>query len=465
MHRPSRNAAWSLVILLVQVVFVGVWLGATGRFHPRTVPDTAGYDAFPWQSWEAALSYRRTPAYPAFLQLCRVFSQDHRDVPAAHFAVYSAAVVILFLGMGRVTSSYSTACAGASILLYSRILHGYVDNVATETVAAAAGIAVCGFTLWRISGGGAIANSCLALAVITGWLIRPAYLFLVPLAPALTWLLDPLRSDTITRSRWREMTLVLALSVGPVAGYSLLRYCVVGRLGVVSYGGYAQIGVCGQFLDEADLTRLPADLQPVARSALELLSSGTLPTRRFDSEPRLHYLRMEERYDVTIWYQFVPAAEQWLGTDSLKVDATLRRLAAELIRLHPGRYAVWIAKATRQSVKKVLWDFADNPVTLALLIAGIPIVCQRKYVERVRSEPMACTASASRILLVVAVPYLVLNLMVVIPVCPPLGRFTDAAALLLAVPLAVWLVDSPVPPGRLSAVAANRTSSHHRPRT
>jgi len=439
MHRPSRKAVWSLAILLVQVVLVGAWLGATGRFHPKTVEDTASYDAFPCQSWKSALAYHRTPAYPAFLQLCRVFSQDHRGVPAGQFAVYSMAVIVLFLGMGRVTSSPSTACAGASILLYARILHGYVDTVATETVAAAAGIAVCGFTLWRIAGGGAIVTSCLALAAITGWLIRPAYLFLVPLVPALTWLLHPLRSDTMTRSRWREMALVLALSVAPAVGYSLLRYCVIGRLGIVSYGGYAQIGICGQFLDEADVTRLPADLQPVARSALERLSSGTLPTRRFDSEPRLHYLRMEERYDVTIWHEFVPASEQSFGTDSLEVDTALRRLAAELIRLHPGEYAVWIAKATRQSVKKVLWDFADNPVTLALLIAAIPIVCRRRFLERVRSGPMARTALASRMLLVVAVTYLVLNLMVVIPVCPPLGRFTDAAAVLLALPLAVWL--------------------------
>jgi hypothetical protein len=235
------------------------------------------------------------------------------------------------------------------------------------------------------------------------------------------------------------MAIVLALSVGPVAGYSLLRYCVVGRLGVVSYGGYAQIGVCGQFLDEADVVRLPADLQPVARSALDRLSSGTLPTRPLDGEARLHYLRMEQRYDVTLWHQFVPAAEQSLGADSLAVDAVLRRLAIELIRLHPGEYAVWIAKATRQSVKKVLWDFADNPVTLALLLAAIPIVCRPRFIDRVRSGAVDRTAGAAWILLVVGALYLVLNLAVVIPVCPPLGRFTDAAAVLLAVPLAVWL--------------------------
>jgi hypothetical protein len=264
------------------------------------------------------------------------------------------------------------------------------------------------------------------------------------------------------------MALVLALSVGPVAGYALLRYCVVGQLGLVSYGGFAQIGICGQFLDEADLTRLPADLQPVARSAWERLASGTLPTRRLDGEPRLHYLRMEERYDVAIWDQFVPAAEQSLGADSLAVNTALRRLAAELIRLHPGEYAVWIAKATRQSVKKVLWDFADNPVTLALLIAAIPIVCRPRFFARVRSGPMERTAIASRVLLVVAVTYLVLSLMVVIPVCPPLGRFTDAAAVLLTVPLALWLYgeicESLVSPERLHQPEANARAGTERPK-
>lgn len=436
MDRRFRTAVWPLAILLVQVVLVGGWLGATGRLQPRTVNDTAGYDAFPWQSWKTALSYYRTPAYPAFLRVCRVFAHDHRHVPAAHFALYSAAVFVLYLGIGRITANYPTACVGASILLYSRILHGYVYNVATDSVAAAVGIAVCGLALWRVAGGGVIVISCLALAVMTGWLIRPAYLFLVLVAPALTWLLHPLRSDAATRSRWGEVALVAALSAGPLAAYSLLRYCVVERFGVVSYGGHAQIGICGQFLDEADLPRLPADLQPVARLALENLSSETFPKHRFDGEPRLHYSRMEERFDAVIWYEFVPAARQLLGDSSLEVDGALRRLSAALIRLHPERYAVWIAKATRQAAKKVLWDFADNPVTLALLIAAIPIVCGPKFLKRVL---LSTAASPSRIMLVVATTYLVLNLTFIIPVCPPLGRFTDAAAVLLAAPLALWL--------------------------
>jgi hypothetical protein len=87
----------------------------------------------------------------------------------------------------------------------------------------------------------------------------------------------------------------------------------------------------------------------------------------------------------------------------------------------------------------VLWDFADNPMTLALLIAGIPIVCRSRFVERVRRGPATGVSLGSRISLAVAVAYLVLSLTVVIPVCPPLGRFTDAASVLLAVPLAVWL--------------------------
>lgn len=439
MDRRSRNTAWPVAILLVQMVLVGVWLGASGRLQPRAVNDTASYDAYPWQSWKAALSYYRTPAYPAFLRVCGVFFQDHRNVPAAHFAVYCAAVLVVFVGIGRITSSRATACVGASILLYSRILHGYVDTIATDTVAAAVGIAVCGITMWRVAGRGLVASLCLALAVATGWLIRPAYLFLVLLAPVLAWLLHPLRSDAAARPRWRETALVLALCVVPLAGYCLLRYCLVGRLGVVSYGGHAQIGISGQFLDEADVPRLPADLRPVAQLALEQLSSPTFPKHRLDGESRLNYARMEERFDTVIWHQFVPAARQLEGDNSLKIDAALRRLSATLIRLHPERYAIWIAKATRQAAKKVLWDFADNPVTLALLILAIPAVCRPRFFNRACLAPAAPTASPWRIMLAVAVAYLVLNLMFIIPVCPPLGRFTDAAAVMLAVPLALWL--------------------------
>jgi hypothetical protein len=109
-------------------------------------------------------------------------------------------------------------------------------------------------------------------------------------------------------------------------------------------------------------------------------------------------------------------------------------------------------------VKKVLWDFADNPVTLALLLAAIPIVCRPRFFELSRPGPEERTVIAPRILLVVAITYLVLNLMIVIPVCPPLGRFTDAASLMLAVPLAVWLYRQIDANSRISQVDRGRPS-------
>lgn len=439
-QQPDRNLL-PIAVLLAQMLFIGVWLGATGRFQPVVVRDTAGYADFQWQSPEAVLSQLRTPGYPAFLTLNGLIADDFCSVPIIQFLTYTAAVVVFFWGVRQFTSSSAIACAAASTLLYSRILHGHVDVVATETFAASAGISVCGLTLWRLAAPGPIITACLVLTAATGWLVRPAYIFLVPLVPILTWLLGSATLTTERRSRWLHVLSALALTAVPLCGYSLLRYCVVGRMGIVSFGGYNQIGISGQFLDSAGLDQLPGELRGTAAAALEIRSSAQQPPGEYDDLARLNYMRLEDRYDTTIWHEFVPAAEQAVGHDPVQVNTQLRRLATALIRVYPRSYAVWLAKASRQAAKKVLWDFADNPVTLGLLFLTLVRICQPRFLLNYYSSASASVERTGlRSLLILAGTYLVLSLAVVIPLCPPLGRFTDAASVMLACPLAAWLI-------------------------
>ena len=428
-------------MLIAQCIAIAVWLQAPGRFQPQVVNDTAGYVEFPWHNWNDALGYYRTPGFPALLKAVGWIAPDWRAVPPAHYVLYCAAVLVYFAGGCRLTGRAAVMCAAARGLLYSRILHGYLGTIATDVPAAAAGIAVCGLVLWKLSGGGFRVTLFLALAVTAGWLLRPAYLFLVPLPAALAWTLHNVRSDAADSRRWASAGSMFLFCVAPLLAYAALRWSVVGEFGVVSFGGYNLVGISGQFLTPDDMPRLQEELQPVAESALARRGDGAAPVTDFDAEPRLHYLRMEQRYDPTIWYEFEPAARQQAGEDYEQINRLLRNIGTASLRLHPRDYVIWLAKATRQAAKKVLWDFADNPVSLALLLIAVVLVWRPRFVGSISaSSPVHNPDAGSiRVLLVVATLYLVLSLCVVIPVCPPLGRMTDAAAVLLTAPLAAWI--------------------------
>ena len=432
------------MVLVAQCIGVAVWLQATGRFQPQVVNDTAGYVAFPWHDWNDALGYYRTPGFPALLQAVGWIAPDWRALPPASYVLYCTAVMVFFAGGCRLTGRAAVMCAAASVLLYSRILHGYLGTIATDVPAAAAGIAVCGLVLWRLSGGGYWVVLVLALAITAGWMLRPAYLFLVPLPAALAWTLHNARSDAAISRRWASGGSMLLVGVAPLLAYAALRWSVVGEFGVVSFGGYNLVGISGQFLMPEDVERLDDELQPVAQSALARRSDSAAPMTEFDDEPKLHYLRVENRYDPTIWYEFEPAARQQAGEDYEQINRLLRNMGTASLKLHPRDYVIWLAKATRQAAKKVLWDFADNPVSLALLLVALGLVCRPRFIPR-NSDSLRIPepdAGTIRVLLVVATLYVVLNLCVVIPVCPPLGRMTDAAAVLLAAPLAAWIAAS-----------------------
>ena len=435
----DRRISYALIVLALQIVAVGLWLAWAGRLRPEAVPDTPLYDEFPWDSWQTVLSNHRMPGYAAFLKCVRLYSMEFAGVPLTQYLVYSFAVVLFYCGVRRVTLTTATACVSASMLLYSRILHGYVALVASETLAAAAGIAACGFALWRLSTSDWRVTIGLMLTSATAWMVRPGYAFLVPLIPVLTWLLDSLRPTLLRRSRMGNALVVFALTAGPIIGYSLLRYGVVGKFGIVSSGGYNQVGIAGQFLEARDLDELSTDLRPTAEAVLAQRDARKSPAGPYTDLPRLNYMRMEYWYDYTIWGEFVVAAEQTVGDDHMLVNTRLRRLAGELIRLHPRDYAVWLIKAVRQAAKKVLWDFADNPVGLLLLLLSVGTVCRPGFLARFSTADPEIRFRDTRMLLVVALTYLVLNLTVVILVCPPLGRMTDAAAVFTLSPVAVFL--------------------------
>ena len=234
------------------------------------------------------------------------------------------------------------------------------------------------------------------------------------------------------------------------------RWSVVGQWGIVSFGGYNAIGIAGQFITPDLVDHFPEPHRPIIRRALGRRERRPKSDEYLDSEPRLHYLRMERHYDLTIWNEFAPAAMEVLGEHPVRINAALGQLAMQAIRQRPVDFAVWLAKATRQGVKKLFWDNVDNPVNLGVLLATGAALLIRIFQSTPNRNPLvgACGAERTAFLVVTSLSllYAALSLAVAIPVCPPFGRMTDAAGVLMPAALFGSLAVLAVANGRLQSL-------------
>lgn len=421
----------AIVAFLLTALVLGLILHLIGRLQPVLVNDTPGYIGFPFDSWTAALSDQRTPGYPLFLRATMGLLANRAFVPLAHYAAYALGGFAMLWGLFRLTGECWPSFAAAMSLFATNILHRYAATIATDTLAAAAALCVIGLLCGYL---GSPRRSrrrlapLLALAIFTAWQIRPAYLCLVPLVPLLGVLLTngspPTPRDVPTPRRLAVTLTVLA--VIPLLGWCLLRWCVVGQFGVVAFGGYNLAGIAGQFLDDDLVPRLSPAHWPLALAALEERNHLPPRTIQMPEADRLNYSRMEANYDITIWSILTPAAQRLYGPNPRDINPELRKLSLEIIRKRPGDYATWLAKSLRQSVRLILSDFAFNPAGFLLLLTGSLALLIAQSTPAAFSPPRPHTLRA---ILLIALLYAAAQIAITILVCPPLGRFTDAASL------------------------------------
>ncbi len=357
----SQPACW--LVLLIAVSFTNTF--AAHRFSPVVEPDSQDYQDFEWSSLDGVLSNQRTPGCPAFLVLVRTLSKYDVAVPLAHWLALITASLVFYRGCTHAGIRRGAAVFAAGALMHSRASLKLGPLITADSLAISLSIASAGFflaTLAPKAGWGSWGG--LTLATFLTYLVRPAYLFLIPLWPVLALLLNRLvvhREAGMTGSLRRSVKYAVATFL-PFIAYCTLRLVVVGHFGLVSFGGYNFVGVVGQFLEPDSVAQLSPDVQPLAEEMLR--RRGELD----GWQPPSDFLTMELMYNPTVWELAVPSAEAVHGEDAVAVNAALSSLGRQLLLIHPGQYIRWLAWNSWHAVVQVVQLTALDRATVFLML-------------------------------------------------------------------------------------------------
>jgi hypothetical protein len=426
----SRLARQPLFWTLLNALLALAYLKVSGRWAAWSDPDTLAYQTMPLDSLTGALSHVRTIGYPLFLAGVRALTGTDLAAPYFQFACYLLAVIAFTLALRSAGFSPGAQGAVGSVLMWSHAMFDFTGFLHPDSLAvsgaivsmAALLVAVRPAASWAIWMG-------LAAAIFITCQMRPAYLFLPPLAPCLgLFLAVVVFRVPLTRGQQARLLAALAAAAGgPLLAFCGLRWFVTGHFGLVSFGGYNLIGVSGQWLDAELARELPEDVRPLAYSILTQRAA-------YEAwEPPDNYYACERMYNPTVWRLAIPAARELYGDDAVRLNNAVGKLARELIYLRPGRYLRWLVWSGREGMRSCLLLFiTDKGTRLSLLaLLAIQVVLLKRYWKS-GAVPESLPSSPQRFLEVNVLVWLALafaaaKLMLVIAVEVPTHRYLSGA--------------------------------------
>ena len=419
--------------------------GLGGRMEKHIDLDTKSYMEAPTSSLRLMLEDFRTPGYPLFLDLLE--SLGCVDwVPWIHGVIWLVAVGCLLATLNQWGIDRYALFAIAIALGNHPFLHFWSRVVMSDTLAMSAALtstaAMIEALRRRQAGWKAGWFWTLAFLTFATILIRPAFLFLLVLWPlVIAWWRWTNDRETLRRAIGDAAKLAV-LCWSPLLLYSLMRWIVVGHFGLVSFGGYNVIGIAGQFLEEEDLQRIPADLQETAKEIL--IQRDLHPSFQRNDDDR--FSLMLDRYNPMIWEVTSPIYEK-KQLSRLTTNQQLTTLSRALIRMHWKDYLWWLAFNARHGIRGTAMQVGANPGIRLLLALGIAMIAWRSLPT---SLPFRCSSEDSsagfpcqpsstglRLLFWISLGMLAGNVMLVILVEPAIERYMAVSSVLPSAWLAV----------------------------
>lgn len=427
MRHLRHPLLWMVVALAVSFLL----REAGGGLEPVRLPDTASYERLArLQSLDVAFGHTRTLGYPLLL---RAAGEHRHALKRLEYGTYLLAVLALWWALtvwfrsGWIALAGSVPLLVADVLAYTGWLQPEILAPAFALLAVAALILVVGG--WRPGW----SWSVLVLGLFLACLLRPAYLFLVPVLPVagfvMRWIRDGFGGSAAFGLR------LTAASAGPVLGFCLVRWLIVGQLGFVAFLGYNLSGVAASFLNPSLVDNLPVRQRPLAEPILAWRQArGWQP---YEGHWRVD--PWHEQFTPNIYHATVPVVERSLArrpaaapTPWIAVDERLREWSLAVLRRNPPRYLHWV----RGNLAVGLHGLLQRPtITVPLVLVALSVPFLLVTPASPARDPRTLRAWFG--LAVLCGGYFLGNLLLLATISVPLHRYVDAAVLLL--PVLIWV--------------------------
>ncbi|MFO0012800.1 MAG: hypothetical protein ACK553_08670 [Planctomycetota bacterium] len=430
----QRSAIILLLLGATAMSFLLHW--GTGRWLAQWQPDTDSYLTFDWSSNESIFRGIRTPGYPLFLAMITGVLGTS-GVPFAHWVALVAAVALWHRGLRCIGFRELSAFCASAPLLFSTATWDLGNSITSDSLGITLCIGACGLFLSAMAHPARGWNwVALGIATLAAILVRPAYMFLLPLWPiAAGWFaIMVLKADRT--ERLRTMACAGVAAIVPFLGYCGLRAVMVGEFGLVSFAGYNLIGVTGQFITPEDLNQFQGREHDVATRMLSKRQSVV------DYAPPDSYETMVRLYNATVWGTAAPAAQEVFGNDVEGSNDVLKSIAITSLSLHRREYLMWLLRNGKSMIEQLLrGTLTDFGSRLAVAGLAVGILTQalfpawlRRWLTRMNgrlSENLLSPSTEWRWLWWLCLAVISAKGLLVILVEPALGRYVAAVGCLI----------------------------------
>ncbi len=345
--------------LALQLLAVILAAGLLGLGHVQRYNDSKSYITASQAPLAQALVGMRTLGYPLLLRGVAAVTPDYRLLPWVHLAMLVAAVFFFDFSLRRFGFSPWIALAISSAIIYAALPRRTpVNALLADFPAMTLAVTTVACLLWVVAERKKILPwLALTVSLAAAYQVRPAYLFLIPLAPCLGVGFAFLWSKGRGEPRvWKGLLAgLLVVATLPLLTYSLWRLKMVGDFGLVSFAGYNLSGLAVELLDAPMIEReLSEPYRPLARAILAERRRREM-TPAFGPGLRVSLRQYEDNFSRNIYRIAVPAARGAYGPDPLVCNRQLGRFSREVIGLRPGRYLLWAAASFPRAVVKIFW--------------------------------------------------------------------------------------------------------------
>lgn len=425
------------------MVAVAIGLAVTGHLAPHIAVDTPQYLRAGQLPWPGLLGVMRLPIYGWIVQVLSVGGSNYALLPSVQIGAFFAAVFALYRACLALRLSRAAALSLTVPIVFSNLVLFYTNYLIPEIFGAALVIFALSRLPYLIIGRRVALNVALyALALIFGCLLRPIYLLQIFAFPILL-----LALSRLVCGKWngRLAAVILAAGLLPFLVLSTVRAVIVSDFNIVSFGGYAMSGISGQMIDRAAVSKLPADLQPMATRFINereaLVARGELVPPMPDAPGRGKFLSravnfydvLVVNYNVLLWRVTLPM--QGRGESWVDFNRRMLRFSTHVILALPKRYAGWVLGGMVRFVGvAIVLNVALYPVTLSLLLLYAAWIVRRPA-RRFLADANLAIGEEFHAVMIIAGIYTLSAILPPILIIFPANRYIECASLfLVAIP-------------------------------